>query len=434
MGGNIILWMSLSGSAVVLLYCAVCAITRKTLSVKLRYNLLRVAVLFFLLPLPAVKYLFSETLRNISTFSLRAGQPGYSFIESSVIYNRHQLVINPAVRFGFVCIAVSGVCAAVFSLIHIVSYFRTKWLYRRNCTEFKVYEYFDDYGELRRDLELSRNIHFVFSPYCSAPMTIGVFTPVVVLPEAAKEYGKEEWGFILRHELVHIKSYDLLLKFLGLAVISVHWFNPISYILFHELCNLCEIHCDDKTVSAYNKETRQRYCGCIINMATGSGERKYKAASVGMLGDDARTIKRRVLEIRELKRKKRIWTTFVSAAVALAGGTSVLAFDPVTEIELAHDLSPDSGYIVCDDMDHYADFHSGSGDVFVDMESGYRLSNINMALCKHNFTSTTLGEHTRNADGSCDTIFYDSERCTKCGKILEKEYAGDTHLKKCPHE
>ena len=153
-GGNIILWMSLSGSAVVLLYCAVCAITRKTLSVKLRYNLLRVAVLFFLLPLPAVKYLFSETLRNISTFSLRAGQPGYSFIESSVIYNRHQLVINPAVRFGFVCIAVSGVCAAVFSLIHIVSYFRTKWLYRRNCTEFKVYEYFDDYGELRRDLEL----------------------------------------------------------------------------------------------------------------------------------------------------------------------------------------------------------------------------------------------------------------------------------------
>ena len=64
MGGNIILWMSLSGSAVVLLYCAVCAITRKTLSVKLRYNLLRVAVLFFLLPLPAVKYLFSETLRD----------------------------------------------------------------------------------------------------------------------------------------------------------------------------------------------------------------------------------------------------------------------------------------------------------------------------------------------------------------------------------
>ena len=70
----------------------------------------------------------------------------------------------------------------------------------------------------------------------------------------------------------------------------------------------------------------------------------------------------------------------------------------------------------------------------MDMESGYRLSNINMALCKHNFPSTTLGEHTRNADGSCDTIFYDSERCTKCGKILEKEYAGDTHLKKCPHE
>ena len=434
MRGNIILWMSLAGTVVVFLYCAVCMITRKSLSVKLRYNLLRVAVLFFLIPFPALKYLFSEVLRNISIFSLRVGQPGYSFIESSVIYNRHQLVVNPAVRFGFLCIAVSGVCAVVFSLVHIAGYFRTKRLYRRSCAEFKVYEYFDDYGELRRDLELSRNIHFVFSPYCSAPMTIGVFTPVVVLPEEGKEYSKEKWGFVLRHELVHIKSYDLLLKFLGLAVIAVHWFNPISYILFHELCNLCEIHCDDKTVSVYDKETRQRYCGCIIDMAAAGAERRHKAVSVGILGDDAKTIKRRVLEIRELKRKKRLWTAFVSAAVALAGGTSVLAFEPVTEIELSHDLTQDSGYIICDDMDHYADFHSASGDVFVDMETGYQLSRINMALCKHNFTSTTLGEHTRNEDGSCDTVFYDAERCTKCGKILEKEYAGDTYLRKCPHE
>jgi beta-lactamase regulating signal transducer with metallopeptidase domain len=45
------------------------------------------------------------------------------------------------------------------------------------------------------------------------------------------DFTEDELRFILMHELVHCKRKDLYYKFLILIAISMHWFNPIAYLI-----------------------------------------------------------------------------------------------------------------------------------------------------------------------------------------------------------
>ncbi len=38
--------------------------------------------------------------------------------------------------------------------------------------------------------------------------------------------------FVLTHEMVHINSFDNLLKLFMLVALVVHWFNPLVWVMF----------------------------------------------------------------------------------------------------------------------------------------------------------------------------------------------------------
>ena len=61
---------------------------------------------------------------------------------------------------------------------------------------------------------------------------------------------------VLRHELFHIKHRDLLLKFFGMAVMALHWYNPLAYFLYYEICVTRELVCDKNVIEGFTDETR----------------------------------------------------------------------------------------------------------------------------------------------------------------------------------
>lgn len=64
---------------------------------------------------------------------------------------------------------------------------------------------------------------------CFAAQTVGFLKPRLVLPDS--EYSEEQLGFILRHELIHYRRKDVWFKLLFALAVSVHWFNPVIWIM-----------------------------------------------------------------------------------------------------------------------------------------------------------------------------------------------------------
>lgn len=110
-------------------------------------------------------------------------------------------------------------------------------------------------------------------------MTMGVFSPVIIFPVPGKlDFEADERRYIMKHELQHIKSGDLLIKFLALFALAVHWYNPICYLLFHELCVVIELDCDYGVTNHIDEAQRRRYGNLILDLAASGDGKKERFA------------------------------------------------------------------------------------------------------------------------------------------------------------
>ena len=90
---------------------------------------------------------------------------------------------------------------------------------------------------------LRRKVTVRRSDRISAPLTYGVFRPVILLPDPI---GTDEKTLehILTHELVHIRRFDAVKKPLCALAVCLHWFNPLVWIMFFYFTRDLELACD----------------------------------------------------------------------------------------------------------------------------------------------------------------------------------------------
>lgn len=79
----------------------------------------------------------------------------------------------------------------------------------------------------------------------ATPFVFGAIRPKIYLPA---ELGEHERGYILKHEQVHIKRLDHLIKPLAFAVLCIHWFNPLVWIAFVLMSEDMELSCDESVI------------------------------------------------------------------------------------------------------------------------------------------------------------------------------------------
>lgn len=103
---------------------------------------------------------------------------------------------------------------------------------------------------------------------CSAiasPLLIGFIHPIILLPDI--DYTAEERDMIIAHEQMHKKRCDLWFKLLLLAASSLHWFNPLVYIMVKNAESDIEYACDDSILKGRNTEYRKKYSEIILKTA-----------------------------------------------------------------------------------------------------------------------------------------------------------------------
>lgn len=172
----------------------------------------------------------------------------------------------------------------------------------------------------------------------ASPMVVGVFKPLLILPD--RSFSDEELYLILKHELVHLKRRDLIIKAFTLFCGAVHWFNPFIRF-FIRLCEQeCELYCDESVMKNESAELKKLYCQSILN--TVSAESKINGRLTPALSSNfyfnKHGLKHRIKMIISFDKKYKLGIICALAAIMIYITGTVVAFSP----DLRTDMNEES--------------------------------------------------------------------------------------------
>lgn len=229
---------------------------------------------------------------------------------------------------------------------------------------------------------------------------------------------------------------DLLIKYLGLLVIAIHWFNPFSYLLFGELSCISEMYCDEKVLEGEGDERRCRYGELLLRLATENVFSNSERFFVGAANSrNKRIYKRRILEMRTSRKCKVALSVVTMALVCMMGGITCFAYNSPAMMlnDQNHKLSEDLSFLT--ETEGMPAELVPYDNLFVDEKGNvYDLSEGGRALCIHDFSVYgTTQSHKRNSNGGCEVKSYESVKCKYCNTIKVGDLISTTTYTKCPH-
>ncbi|MGL4877698.1 M56 family metallopeptidase [Paraclostridium dentum] len=177
--------------------------------------------------------------------------------------------------------------------------------------------------EEKKYLNIKRNIKIFKVDGLSSPALVKVFNSEIIIPN--KDYDKTQLKWIFRHELIHYKRKDNLLKLLLMIACSIHWFNPLTKVLRVHFNEQCELSCDEKVINNLNTNDIKEYALVLI------GTLRYRnSLKATMLYSQFNTnqidlIKRRIEEMINLKERKK--GMLIIASVCAISLLSILSFN-----------------------------------------------------------------------------------------------------------
>ena len=100
----------------------------------------------------------------------------------------------------------------------------------------------------------------------SAPLTYGIFRPVILMPTSTKWENTKSLQYVLAHEYVHIRRFDGIRKLVFIVVLCVHWFNPLVWAMYILANRDIELSCDEAVVRFFGENTKAAYARALISM------------------------------------------------------------------------------------------------------------------------------------------------------------------------
>ncbi len=141
------------------------------------------------------------------------------------------------------------------------------------------------------------NVGIMVSDRIMTPITYGILRPRIVLPKTMDIANKTQMECVLIHELVHIKRFDIVWKFLSVIAVCLHWFNPLVWVMYILYNRDLELSCDEKVISIMGEEEKQIYALALIGLAE-----KRRSISVLSNGFGKNAIKERITAIMKYKK------------------------------------------------------------------------------------------------------------------------------------
>jgi beta-lactamase regulating signal transducer with metallopeptidase domain len=118
-----------------------------------------------------------------------------------------------------------------------------------------------------RSFPLMRKVQVRSLDLIATPMTYGVLHPVILLPRGIQWEDSRQMQCVLTHELIHVRRFDTVRKFLLIIAVSIHWFNPLVWVMYVLANRDLELACDEKVIEYFGQDSRAAYAMSLISLA-----------------------------------------------------------------------------------------------------------------------------------------------------------------------
>lgn len=151
--------------------------------------------------------------------------------------------------------------AILLTLFFAISYLRCLIEFR---TALPVRSHYVEKWLTERSLK--RPISVRQSDRICAPLTYGIFHPVILMPKKMDWKNEKQLQYVLSHEYVHICRYDTVTKLIVALALCVHWFNPFVWAMYLLFNRDIELACDESVIRQFGEKSKSAYSLMLINM------------------------------------------------------------------------------------------------------------------------------------------------------------------------
>lgn len=180
------------------------------------------------------------------------------------------------------------------------------------------------FAELKEQMGLKADSLCLKRSYrAEIPCVTGLYKPTVILP--VKKYTPEELRVILVHEMTHYKQNDLRLKYFTFVILSLHFMNPLAWVLFYQVHKLSEYVCDYR--AGRQLGDLGKYFAVLLSMSTDVGRRTVICSQ--LLETEA-SMMERVKKMRSVNKTKQRSKFAVAVVLSFALFASTASISAVT--------------------------------------------------------------------------------------------------------
>ena len=298
----LILWTSLSGAIVSVVWFAIGRLLEKAGFLHITYMLLKVAVLFWFVPI-TYGVLLLRTMTHGDVY--RSFSPNF--------------YITPAIlQTATVFCAAWSIGAAIGMAQYIVQRIKiTRMMKHATFCSKEVEQQFAQ--RCTAEGSYARRVRVRQSYQIEIPRVTGILHPTVVLP--VEKYSVEEWDVIFRHELTHVKHHDILFRNLTMLLCIIHFMNPFAWWLNRQMRKWSEYACDYEVCCRDHK--LKKYYDVILDMAEKSMNAQFLSVQLLESESELQERMKHVMKCYKKKNKSKLVAGILVACITLLSGSSV---------------------------------------------------------------------------------------------------------------
>ena len=252
---------------------------------------------------------FSDVVQELPSGNIGSPLPG----ESLPSYDTGAAAPSPATEHISIFVILWLVGVLLLAIYFSISYFRSMRKFRMSIPDNTPY-----IQNWLTAHQISRPLAVRSSDLISSPLTYGILHPVILLPKKLDRNDQAALKYVLTHEYVHIRRFDAITKILFAAVLCIHWFNPLVWVMYVLANRDMELSCDAWVIRMLGEKNRSSYALMLIKMEE---RRSGMSALCSHLGKNA--ISERIEAIMKFKKTSILACAF--ALVLVVGATTAFA-------------------------------------------------------------------------------------------------------------
>ena len=236
-----------------------------------------------------------------------------------------------------------AVIAALILVFRLLSYLVFSLEQKRNRVPY-------DKEELQKLTCLQtgkKAIPVYISKKVKTPLLYGFLAPKILLPRPISDI--DILSYIIMHEQIHKKRFDLWVKFLENIILSIYWFNPFAYFLASQINLTMELSCDEAVLKGKTKEEHNFYGRIMLDIMKSRITASRVTPMTTCFTPKFNQIKERFSEILNTRKKRNGFIAVAIVALLCTCAGILIAF----RIVKTH--TPEAGTIIKDEPNKVID-------------------------------------------------------------------------------